>query len=454
MEKNKQNQPKQIHWPLIIRDLLRNAWLVIMAGVIAVMGVFCYNGLLRTPEYTSTVTFAVSPRTNGSYVGFYNCLRTAKEMAEVFNEVFSSDVLKRLVKEDLGKPDLEVTVECTLEADTNILKVSTKADDPLLAHEIMDSVLHNYNTVSEYLFGSVVLDTIKSPHIPTEPSNPLNMTLWCAIAAILGMGAMGGGILLLSLNRATLKTLSGAKHYMGEAPLGVLIREKSAEPGRKRKVKGLLIWKTAVSFRYTEAMLRIAHKLRHRMTKEGKKVLLITSVAENEGKSTLAANLAIALAKHGAKVALVDMDLRRPALHKLFSGTNICQDLPQALESGFEDPNDHRLFIFTAPDGHHTPGNLLHDSRLERFLTQLRQEMDFVILDSAPYSAVADTGMLLKYADGCLMSVRQDWVPHSVLRAVSQELDESRADYMGYVMNYYVDNGMLGNSNKPYKKYQ
>lgn len=454
MEDQKEKLGQQVHIPLILRDLWRNAWLIVLAGIIALMSVFCYAGLLHTPEYTTTVVFAVSPRSNGSYVGFYNSLRTAGEMAEVFKEVFASDVLKRLVKEDLGNPNLAIRVSAELEEETNILRVSAQANDPLAAYTIMESVLRNYGRVSEYLFGNVVLDTVKSPHIPTEPSNAINMPLVLAIALIVGMLGMGCGIATLSAARATVKTFAGAKYCMGEAPMGVLIQEKGTATGRKRKIKGLLIWKTTVSFRYTEAVLQVAHKLFHRMQKEHKKVLLITSVAENEGKSTLAANLAIALAKHGHRVALVDMDLRKPSLHKLFSEIDICVDMERALEQEIPADESRKMLVLTAENMKQNPGSLLHDPRLERLLQHLREEMDIVILDSAPYGAVADTGMLLKYADGCLMSVRQDWAPHKVLRDMSRELDEGSADYMGYVLNYYLDDGSMRKQDKKYKEYQ
>lgn len=454
MKEKNQSLSIQIHVPMIIRDILRNIWLVILAGVIAVMGVFCYDRQLRTPEYTTTVTFAVSPRTNGSYVGFYTSLRTASEMAEVFNEVFSSGVLKRMVQEDLGDASLPVRVSATLREGTNILQVSTKAEDPLTAYTVMEAVLRNYGKVSEYLFGNVVLDTIKSPHIPTEPSNPMDMANSGFTMGALAMFAMTAAVVLLSISRMTLKTQSGAKHCMGEAPMGVLVHEKSVAPGRKRKTKGLLIWKTAVSFRYTEAMLQLGHKLFHRMQKEEKKVLLITSVAENEGKSTLAANLAIAISKHGHKVALVDMDLRKPSLHKLFSETDLCVDLGLALEQGVPEDANRNLFIFTANGLKGNVGAILHDPQLDNFMQRLREDMDIVILDSAPYGAVADTGMLLRFADGCVMSVRQDWVPYKVLKDVTRELDECNADYMGYVLNYYLDDGSSRRNDKKYKSYQ
>ena len=434
MEKEKQFPLRQFHIPLILRDLWRNLWLILIAGVIGFMGVFIYAGLVHTPKYTSTVTFAVSPKTNGSYVGFYTSLHTATEMAEVFKEVFSSDVLERMVRESLEDPSISVNVTASVETGTNILRVSVTGDDPVGTHQIMGAVLENYDKVSDYLFGSVVLDTIKSPKVPTTPSNPINMTRWYVIVSLLAMCLMAGMIAFLSWNRKTIKTLASAREYMGSAPLGVLTHEKG-------KQQGILINRTAVSFRFAEGMLHVAHKLRHRMTKEGKKVLLITSVAENEGKTTLSANLAVAMARHGKKVALVDLDLRRPALHKYFSETKAYLNLIKVISEGVIPYQKDNLYIFSLPKGMVDAGKFLHDIALEKFLRALSEEMDIVILDSAPYSSVADSGMLLKYADGCVLCARQDWVPGDVLRAVACELDESSAEYMGYVLNDYLDNG-------------
>lgn len=439
----------QLHIPLILRDVTRNFWLVILAGIIAAIGVFAYGSLLHTPEYTSAVTFSISPKSSGSYVGFYSSLNTANEMAEVFKEVFSSDVLKRLIQEDLEEPNLPVQISAQVQEGTNILSVTVTADSPVKAHRVMESVLRNYGKVSGYLFGGVVLDAIRSPHVPTEPSNPFNMKLMTVLGAFAAMCAMVAAIALLTVARKTVKTLDSAREIMEEAPLGVLIKER-----RRNHQKGLLITRTNISFRYTESVLQIAHKVRHRMVKNGHKVLLITSVAENEGKSTVAANLAIALAKHGSRVALVDMDMRRPAIHKLFSEIGQGHDILHCLNSGLpEDLNSQPMQLFTMAAAYKNVSQLLHDPAMEDFLQGLRREMDYVILDTPPYMAVADTGMLLKFADASLMVLRQDWAPAPVLKAVSQELEESNPEYLGYVVNHYIHHTAGFSQPKYYDKY-
>jgi capsular exopolysaccharide synthesis family protein len=346
-----------------------------------------------------------------------------------------------------------VNVTAAVEPETNILKVTTTADTPVKAHQIMNSVLENYGEVSSYLFGGVVLDAIRSPHVPTSPSNPFPMTMYVALGAFAAMCAMLAAIVYLSLQRGTVKTLDGAKAYMHESPVAVLIREKPRRVGGQRQ-KGLLITRTTISFRYTEAVLQLAHRIRHKMRKQAHKVLLITSVAENEGKSTVAANLAVALAKHGSRVALVDMDMRRPAIHKLFSEIGQGYDLQDCIYNGLPQELDSRaLLLFTQAKPQGNVSQLLHDPAVGQLLEQLRQQMYYVILDTPPYMAVADTGMLLKFADASLMVLRQDWVPGQTLDAVTQELTEQKAEYLGYVLNYYIDDGSLKTKRSYYDKY-
>ena len=81
----------------------------------------------------------------------------------------------------------------------------------------------------------------------------------------------------------------------------------------------MLITNPARSFLYVESLKRIASRVRGRLDRKGGKVLLVTSVAENEGKSTVAVNIALALAQKRERVVLIDGDLRRPSLYKLLS---------------------------------------------------------------------------------------------------------------------------------------
>lgn len=444
----------ELHIPILLIDILKNSWLAVLAAIVACIGVFTYGEILHQPVYTTETTFAVSPRSNGSYIGFYSSLSTATEMAGVFDEVFSSDVLERIIREDLQDPDSSFSISASVAKGTNILRVSAQSDSPEISHAVMQSVLKNYGRVSGYLFGSVVLDVLKNPQIATTPSNPYNIKRFTAMAVLLAVFFMVALIAALSVLRLTVKTLSCAKRRMDDAPLGVLPKEKDFYLFRKRVKKAHLITDMSTSFQYTEALLQLAHNVRRKMQKNGMKVLLVTSVSENEGKSTISANLALALSKHGYKVAYVDMDLRKPAVHKIFKSATK-EDLMSCLEQGGTDRIDasKRLHIFSNDHSVSHADKLLHSEKFVKFLEYLRDKKDFVIMDSPPYTAVADTGMLLKYADCCVMVVRQDWVPFGVCKDVAEDLNESKADYLGYIVNHYLDNGTAQVFKERYTKY-
>lgn len=444
----------ELHIPIIVLDILKNAWLAILAAAVACIGVFTYATTMHQPVYTTDATFVVSPRSNSSYVGFYDSLSTANKMAGVFEEVFSSDMLSRLIKEDLGNPELFFTVNATVAEGTNILCVSVQSDSPETAHMVIQSVLRNYRRVSGYLFGNVVLDVLKKPQISVVPSNPYNIRHYMTMAAILAVVLMVGLVAFLSAMRPTVKTISCAKRRLEDVLLGILPKEKTSRLFRRQAKKAPLITDAGTSFRYTESLLQLAHRVRHEMQKSGKKILLVTSVAENEGKSTISANLSLALAKHGHKVAHVDMDLRKPAVYKIFESfpqEDLMSYLQQDAPISWDSPK--RLHILSSNRSLPGPDKLLHSKELAELIDTLREEMDFVILDSSPYTSTADTGMLLQYADCCLLVIRQDWVPFRICQDVAEDIDASNAEYLGYVINQYMDNGQGQEHLKRYGKY-
>ena len=454
MDNKKYFYTDDIHIPIIFLDILKNAWLAILAAIAICIGIFAYSTTQHQPIYTEEVTFVVSPRSNGSYVGFYSSLSTANEMASVFQEVFSSDVLKRLIKEDLQEPGISFQVSASVAEGTNILSVKVQSGSPEDSHKVIQSVLKNYRQVSGYLFGSVVLDVLKNPQISVTPSNPFNTKRYMVLGAAAAVVLMVALITLFSILRPTAKTLDGTQRHMEEQPLSILEKAKISRLFRKARKQALLITNTTTSFRYTESLLNLAHKLRHKMKKDDLKVLMVTSVAENEGKSTVSANLALALAKHGYKVAYVDMDLRKPAVHKIFSRfprENLSACLRDGAPASWDLPK--RLHILSCDRPTPAPDKLLHSQELADLFRVLREKMDYIILDSSPYTVSADTGILLRHADCCVMVVRQDWAPIQVCRDVATDLGEGNVKYLGYVINHYLDNNTLQTFKDRYGKY-
>lgn len=171
------------------------------------------------------------------------------------------------------------------------------------------------------------------------------------------------------------------------------------------------------------------------------KVILLTSATPNEGKTTTAVNLAVAMGQMGEKVLIIDGDLRRHNLHELFGLTrNIGiadviihpEMLSQALIRMEQYPNLHILAGGKTPPN---PSELLGSDRMKEFITQMRQQYDRVIIDSPPLLAFSDSLVLSSLADGVIIVIWGGKTAVDLIRKALSLLKGIDAKILGVVLN-------------------
>jgi succinoglycan biosynthesis transport protein ExoP len=169
-------------------------------------------------------------------------------------------------------------------------------------------------------------------------------------------------------------------------------------------------------------------------------VLLITSAVPNEGKSTITTNLARALALGGSRVLLVDGDLRKGHLHDLL-GLQSQPGLAELLRTSgdfrqFIQTNSLANFSFIARGAiSNNPGDLFLNSTFEKTLAQLRQEFDYILIDSSPVFAADDATTLAPKVDGTLFVVRSRFSRARAVREALNLLNQRQARVLGLVLN-------------------
>lgn len=427
----------------LIKDIIKGWWLIILAAVSSLFLLYAYYVMVYTPMYTSNATLVVSAKGSGS-VGAYADLVTTTEMANVFKDVFGGSVLKNKVAQTAGINTSEFKISAQTIPETNILILSVSGEEPQIVYEAINCVLDVYPEVSDYIFSNAVLDVLEDPMVPTSPSNVFYVRKSQKMLVQLSVIIMVVAISIVSLIRKTVKTQTAADRRIKGNKLSVIgheVKYKSIRSKIRRKGKAILITSPLTNFAYVETFRKLSFRIDNDMQRKGCKTLLVSSTNENEGKSTVAANLAIALAQMNKNVLLVDLDLKKPALYKIFnkeSGKNEFWN-DEVFLSG-----KNKLDLLLNKNRTKKSVNLLKSKKVLSVVEWAKENYDYVILDSPPLGVAADAEIISSYSDAVVMVIRQDYSLVSEINRNIDTISQLNTHYLGYILNDFDEQGFLG----------
>lgn len=423
-------------------QILKNWWVVLCWMAAMFLGATGVGNLLYTPEYTASSTLVIRMMGTDAYTS----LAQTTQMTAVYSEIFQSEALRNLVSESIGEP-VEGSISCTQIAETNLLVLSATSPTPRQAYLFIQAALRNYEQVASYVFSDAVLEVVQEPNVPDAPSNSSFFIRRRPELTLLAGMAAAALIALIYLLRRTVKAAGNASGLLDGTILGTIPFEKKqslSRRGKKKEIPALLLNSPLVSMDFAESSRRAATRVEAHLRHHKAKVLLVCSVEENEGKSTVAANLAIAIAEHGEKVLLVDGDLRKPAQYKLFDRkgekrlslsdvltgkASLEEVLSRNSKAGFWE-----LFQYESVA---QAGNLLAGAKLRQLMEELKDQADVIVIDCPPVAAAADAEIWMHLADTVALVVRQD---ASDVRVINDTVDliwKSAGDFAGFLLNAF-----------------
>lgn len=439
-----ENRLEDINIRSICVDLLKNCWVIILAAISVYLGVTGVYRLRYVPKYTASATVAVTAK--GSSGSVYTSLSLTNEMAQVLGEVFKSDALKKKIEEDLGGESINGTLGATVIEETNLLILSATAETPRETYLMIWSALRNYDSVSDYLFSNARLDMVKEPSVPYSPSNVQNIGKIQKMGMAAGGGLAAAAIILMSYLRFTVKTKETARRQLDGHVIGVIpyeTKNRTLKTAIKRRKKALLITSRLHSMAFSESVRKVSTLVEHHMKRRNQKILLITSAEENEGKSSVAVNIALAMAEKGKKVLLIDSDLRKPSLYKIFEKKkDTAHSLSEFLEGKCEIQDTvvkekEGLFVVYQYQSIRESGKDLNGETMKQFLRSCRKLVDYVIVDTSPMNMTTDAEIIMGEVDTVAVVVRQDWSSIGVINDISDVVTQSGVDFAGYILNSF-----------------
>lgn len=278
----------------------------------------------------------------------------------------------------------------------------------------------------------VIAEPATIPETPIRPKTSTNTLLAAVVGAMLALGAA----FLIEYLDDTVKTPDDISRISGLSTLGAIARLK--DTGGTRQLIAWLRTKAPES----EAYRTLRTNIQFSSVDKPVRSLLVSSSSPGEGKSTTTANLAVVLAQTGQRVIVVDTDLRRPVLHKVFSVPNNT-GLTTVLLAGDNDslaahlqPTEiENLSVLTSGPIPPNPSELLGSHRMGALVEALSQAADIAIFDSPPVLAVTDAVVLARQVDGVLLVADAGHTREHALASAVAELQKTGANVLGVALN-------------------
>ena len=500
----------------------RWAWLIILAGILA--GVVSFVVSMRMdPVYQakSTVLITDSSVTKSTD---YSSLMASERLTRTYSEMMTSQTVLAEVSQLLGLNiplvDLTKMISVAPLRDTQLIELSVKSTDPEQAARIantlvgvfidqvqgiqssrysqsktslqnqltdmerqiqlfneqldeaadqaererLDSKLSQYQQIYSNLLmsfeqvrlaeaqSSSSISQIEPASVPLMPVSP-NVLRNTVLAVAVGMMLAAGGLVAREALDDTIKSPRDIQRLFNLPVLGVISRYTIPD--------AYLITDYQPRSPVSEAYRMLRTNIQFANIDQPVQTLLVTSAEPLEGKTTIAANLAVVNAQNGRDVTLIDCDLRRPTIHRRFRLPNqkgfstLFISTLDALDDIRQVTSIPHLSVLTTGPLPPNPAELIASRRMGEILKRIQSRGDMIIIDTPPTLAVTDASILAPVMDGVVLVMTPGVTKRMAARQMVEQLSRVGGKILGVVFNNFNENRASYNyrSNKYYARY-
>ncbi len=400
--------------------------------------------LLQTPTYEANTQLYVSVRSDNSGVSeLAQGTNFARQAVVSFVDVVDSAVVLDRVVDDLNldvtAQQLARSVEASSPLNSVIISVKVTNTDAELAASIANSVGSNFADVvvnrlekPEGEATSLVrVETIEPALVPTSPASP-NVPMNVALGLVAGLALS----LALALLRSVLDTRIHSLHDIEAATEAPVLGGIALDPDAKKRP--LIVHADPRNPR-AESFRSLRTNLQFIDVDGSSRSFVISSAGPGEGKSTTTANLAIALAETGARVALVDGDLRLPRVAEYMGiegGVGLTDVLIGRAElvDVLQQWGTGKLFVLPSGRTPPNPSELLGSQAMKRTLEALADAFDYVLVDAPPLLLVTDAAVISRFTSGVLLVAASGTTKKPQLTAAVEKLNAIGTRLFGVVV--------------------
>lgn len=413
----------------------------VVAIVVLVGGVAIYDTQIKKPVYQARTTVVIAKNdAKESSAATLNDINASQKLTSTYSEIAKSELILNKVidnlKLEMNVKELSGNVSVKPVDDTSILSITVKDRDAeqsaVIANKIADVFTDEITKIYK-------LDNVSQLSIATTPEQPANNTLTrdMILATVIAILIVAGIAFLRFYLDDTVKHGDDVEKAIGLTVMGNI----SKNDIKGKKDENELVTEKNPKAIVSENIKSLRTNLQFTAVDDNLKTILITSTNASEGKSFVSSNLAISFAQADKNVLLVDCDLRKGRIHRLFDVTNhdglsnLLTDDIRNFDKYIRPTKIQNLSVITCGTYPPNPSELLASQKNKRLINNLKRNYDIVIFDGAPIGGLADSVILSSFMDETLIITKDGSTAKSDLLATKDALKKVDAKIAGVVLN-------------------
>lgn len=445
---------KDIDIKEILDIVWRNKIIIIVLAVIAAVSVFVKTYYFTNDRFQASCVLYVSNKDKEATNEIIekSDIDTSRSLSATYIELLKTDSFLESVCDDLPKKisweDLSKMLSISVINDTELIDITVESDSKLTVYNAAVGIMNKAPEMLANIFEGGEVKVVNPPRFPHKPISK-------GIAKKTAVGFFFGAF--LGCAYAFIKMVLDQKVHKGEdianryniSVLGETAQPTSHSKRNKRGkksdtdlasgIQNILSEKT--DFDTVETYKSIRTNIMFSTPKQDKgKVIAVTSASPGEGKTTTAINLAITFSQTGAKIILIDCDLRRARVHRYLQlerkegvSNVVCgyTELPKAIIKSVRE----NLDVLTAGENPPNPAELLQTQEFQNMIAQLQKEYDYIFIDTPPITIVTDAAILSKQCDGIVVVAKSEVTTYDLLDVAIKEIRNTKARIIGTIVH-------------------
>ena len=440
-------------------ELLKMFWrkknLIILITILFIGIGYIYTTRFITPMYTSTTTLVLASNNEKNKS---NTTSTAAEVAvntklvSTYSELIKSQKVLREVVADTGinitEEQLKKEISIESVSSTSLINISVEDKIPENSSKIANEIANVFTKKVAEIYNINNVQIVNQAEIPQGPSN-INHKKDIVIFGLVGLLVSITYIIIANMLDTTIKSSEELDDIFGLPILASI--PMYGKKSQKGNDKELIVDKDPKS-PISEVFRTLRANIQFMNTKKKSKVVLITSTVEGEGKSWIAANLAVTFAQAGKLALLIDADMRKgrqydmfnikakPGISNYLSGIinenkEKNEDEINDIENYIQETQIKNLYVIPSGDTPPNPSELLLSHKMRDVIKQLKEQCDVIIVDGTQCDLIADSLVLSRLSDTIIMTTAYKQTKKENLRKVIEKIINVGGKNIGFVLN-------------------